>query len=121
VVHRPARAVGAGQVRHSAGRQFPLARKQPGGMIAFILRGEKNEISCANGSELRDNDSNPGGLAIWHGTGRMNRNDQFEAEAMEAVSERDHFSLQRLPNRALYGLPISSYEVRRPSPIILVV
>jgi hypothetical protein len=32
-----------------------------------ILRGEKIEINCANGGELRDNDFNLGGLAFWHG------------------------------------------------------
>jgi hypothetical protein len=36
---------------------------------------------------LRDNDSNLGGLAIWHGIGRMDRKDQFEAEAIAAVSD----------------------------------
>jgi hypothetical protein len=55
-------------------------------MIAFRLRGEKNEISCANGGELRDNDFNPGGLAIWDGIRQMDGNDQFEAEATAAVS-----------------------------------
>jgi hypothetical protein len=37
----------------------------------------------------------------------MDRNDQFEAEFTEAVSGLVYFALQRLPNRALFGLPIS--------------
>ncbi len=49
----------------------------------------------------------------------MDRNDQFEAEAIAAVSQPEYFALQRLPNRTLspnvdrYGPPISSYEVPR--------
>jgi hypothetical protein len=78
-------------------------------MTAFILRGEKIEISCANGGELRDNDFNFGGLAIWDGIGRMDGNDQFEAEAIAAVSQAEYFALQRLPNGALYGPPIRCY------------
>jgi hypothetical protein len=81
-------------------------------MIAFILRGEKNKISCANGGELRDNDSNPGGLAFWHGIGQMDGNVQFEAESTEAVSQPEFFTLQKLPNRALYVPPTSSYAIR---------
>jgi hypothetical protein len=79
-------------------------------MIAFTLRGEKNEISCTNGADLRDNGFNFGGLAIWHGIGRMDGKDQFEAEAIAAVSGSEYCSLQRLPNRTLYAPPISSYE-----------
>ena len=75
--------------------------------------GEKNEISCANGAELRDNDFNLGGLAIWDGIGRMDGKDQFEAEAIAAVSEPEYFALQKLLNRTLYGPPISCYEVPR--------
>jgi hypothetical protein len=82
-------------------------------MTASRLRGKNIEISCVNGADLRDNGFNIGGLAIWDGTGRMDRNDQFEAEAIAAVSQAEHFSLQRLPNRAFYGPPISSYEVPR--------
>jgi hypothetical protein len=85
----------------------------PGGMTASRLRGEKNEISCANCADLRDNNFNIGGLAIWDGIGRMDRKHQFEAEAIAAVSEPEYFALQRLPNRALFGSPISSYEVLR--------
>jgi hypothetical protein len=74
-------------------------------MIAEVLRGEKNEISCADGGELRDNDFNPGGLAIWHGIGRMDGNDQFEAEAIAAVSQAEYFALQKLPNNTLTDHP----------------
>jgi hypothetical protein len=35
---------------------------------------------------LRDNVFNPGGLAIWDGIGQMDGKDQFEAEAIAAVS-----------------------------------
>jgi hypothetical protein len=44
--------------------------KPPGGMTAFWLRGEKNEISCANGAELRDNGFDPGGLGFGMGSGK---------------------------------------------------
>jgi hypothetical protein len=67
----------------------PADSSSAGRMIAFILRGEKNEISCAKDAELRDNYFNFGGLAIWDGTGRMNRNDPFEAEASAAVSQAE--------------------------------
>jgi hypothetical protein len=83
------------------------------GLIAFGLRGEKIEISCANGAELRDNYLNIGGLAFWDGIERMDRNDQFEAEAIAAVSKPEYFALQRLPNRILNRPPISSHEVPR--------
>jgi len=63
-------------------------------MTAFRLRGEKNEISCANGADLRDNDFNPGGLAIWHEIARMDRNDHIEAEAIQAVSQPEYFSFR---------------------------
>jgi hypothetical protein len=79
---------------------------RPGGMAASRLRGETNEISCAKDMELRDNDSNPGGLAIWDGTGRMDLNDQFEAEGIAAVSQAGYFALQKLVNRALFRSPI---------------
>jgi hypothetical protein len=36
--------------------------------------------------ELRDNDFNIGGLAIWDRIGQMDRDDQFEAEAIAAIS-----------------------------------
>jgi hypothetical protein len=62
------------------------------------LHGEKNEITCANGKELRDNGFNPGGLAIWDGIGQMDRNDQFEAEAIAAVSGPEYFALKKLVN-----------------------
>jgi hypothetical protein len=55
-------------------------------MTASRLRGEKTEISCAKVADLRDNDFNIGGLAIWDGIGRMDRQDPFEAEATAAVS-----------------------------------
>ena len=32
----------------------------------------------------------------------MDRNDQFEAEAIAAVSQPEYFALQKLVNRALY-------------------
>jgi hypothetical protein len=57
------------------------------------LRGEKNEISCAHGADLRDNCFNIGGLAFWHGIGRMDRKDQFEAEATAAVNQAEYFGL----------------------------
>jgi hypothetical protein len=38
-------------------------------MTAFILRGEKNEISCAKGGELRDNYFNIGGHSFGVGQG----------------------------------------------------
>jgi hypothetical protein len=79
-------------------------------MIAFILRGEKIEISCAKVEELRDNGFNFGGLAIWDGIGQMDGKDHIDAEAITAVSESEYCSLQRLPNRTLYAPPISSYE-----------
>ena len=85
------------------GEYFSLARKPPSGMTASRLRGEKIEISCANGAELRDNNFNIGGHAIWDGIGRMDGQDQFEAEAIAAVSQAEYCSLQMLPNRALYG------------------
>jgi hypothetical protein len=69
------------------------------------LRGEKIEISCAHGADLRDNHFNIGGHAIWDGIGRMDRKDQFEAEATAAVSEVEYFALQRLPNNALTDRP----------------
>jgi hypothetical protein len=69
-------------------------------MIAIRLRGEKIEFSCAHGLELRDNCFNIGGHAICHGIERMDRQDQFEAEATAAVSGPEYFSLQKLPNRA---------------------
>ena len=69
-------------------------------MTAFRLRGEKIEISCANDVELRDNYFNIGGLAIWDGIGQMDGKDQFEAEAIAAVSQAEYFALQKLPNRA---------------------
>jgi hypothetical protein len=84
----------------------------PGGMTASRLRGEKTEISCANGRGLRDNDFNPGGLAFWDGIGQMNRNDPIEAEAIAAVSQAEYFALQRLPNRALYGSSIRHDTIR---------
>jgi hypothetical protein len=74
-------------------------------MTASRLRGEKIEISCANGTDLRDNGFNPGGLAIWDGIGQMDGNDQCEAEAIAAVSGPEYFSLQRLPNTALTDRP----------------
>jgi hypothetical protein len=43
----------------------------------------------------------------------MDGNDQFEAEAIAAVSQSKYFAFQRLPNRAIYGPPISCYEVPR--------
>ena len=70
-------------------------------MTAFSLRGEKIEISCANDAELRDNDFNIGGQAIWHGIGQMDRKDQFEAEAIAAVSQAEYFALQRLVNKQI--------------------
>jgi hypothetical protein len=76
-------------------------------MTAFILRGEKIEINCPKDDELRDNNFNPGGLDFWHGTGQMHSNDQFEAEAIEAVSQPEYFALQKFPNRTLSGPPIS--------------
>jgi hypothetical protein len=75
--------------------------------------GRKNEISCANGGELRDNGFNIGGLAIWDGIERMDGKHQFEAEAIAAVSEPGYFALQRLQNRTFYGPPLSCYEVPR--------
>jgi hypothetical protein len=77
-------------------RHFSLARKPRGGMSASRLRGEKYEISCANGAELRDNNFNIGGHAIWNGIGQMDRKHQFEAEAIAAVSGPEYFALQRL-------------------------
>jgi hypothetical protein len=74
-------------------------------MTVFLLRREKNEISCANGAELRDNHFNPGGLTIWHGIGRMDRKLQFEAEAIAAVSGPGYFALQKLPNRPYTDRP----------------
>jgi hypothetical protein len=74
-------------------------------MTAFILRGELNEISCANDADLRDNGFNIGGLAIWDGIGQMDRKHQFEAEATSAVSRPEYFSLQRLVNNALTDHP----------------
>jgi hypothetical protein len=47
---------------------------------------KKTKISCAKVAELRDNDFNIGGHAIWDGIGRMDRYDQFEAEAIAAVT-----------------------------------
>ena len=41
----------------------------------------------------------------------MDGNAQFEAEAIAAVSKPEYFALQKVVNRALYGPPISSYEV----------
>jgi hypothetical protein len=49
----------------------------PGGMTASRLQGEKIEIICANGANLRDNNFNIGGLAIWVGSGQMDRNYQY--------------------------------------------
>jgi hypothetical protein len=63
----------------------------------IYLTRKKNEISCAKDADLRDNGFNIGGLAIWDGIERMDRNDQFDAEANEAVSQPEYFSLQRLP------------------------
>jgi hypothetical protein len=60
------------------------------------LRGEKIEISCANGGDLRDNHFNIGGHAIWDGIGRMDGKDQFEAEASVAVSGPEYFALRSL-------------------------
>jgi hypothetical protein len=65
-------------------------------MIAFILRGEKIKIICANCRELRDNDFNIGGLAIWDGIERMDGNAQFEADAIAAIRGPEYFALQRL-------------------------
>jgi hypothetical protein len=42
-------------------------------MIAFRLRGEKIEISCANWEKLCNNNFNLGGLAIWDGAGQMKK------------------------------------------------
>jgi hypothetical protein len=70
-------------------------------MTASRLRGEKNEISCANGAELRDNNFNIGGHAIWDGIGRMDRKHHFEAEATAAVSGPEYFALQKLPKRTI--------------------
>jgi hypothetical protein len=81
-------------------------------MTAFILRGDKIEISCAKGVELRDNNFNIGGHAIWDGIGRMDGRHQFEAEAIAAVSGPEYFALQKLPNRAIYEPPISCYAIR---------
>jgi hypothetical protein len=39
--------------------------------------------------DLRDNDFNIGGLAIWDGIGRMDRKHQFETEATAAVSQAE--------------------------------
>jgi hypothetical protein len=75
--------------------------------------GRKNEISCAIHEEMRDNGFNIGGLAFWDGIELMDRKDQFEAEAIAAVSGPGYFSLQKLPNGALYGPFISRYEVPR--------
>jgi hypothetical protein len=61
-----------------------------GFMIAFLLAGRKKEISCANGKDLRDNYFNIGGLAIWDRIGRMDRNDQFKAESIQAVSQPEY-------------------------------
>jgi hypothetical protein len=66
---------------------------------------KKIEISCANGQDLRDNGFNIGGLAFWHGIGRMDRKDQFEAEAAAAVSQAEYFSLQRLSNKHYFYRP----------------
>ena len=60
-----------------------------------------NEISCTNGEDLRDNNFNNGGLAIWDGIERMDRKDQFEAEAIAAVSGPGYFALQRLVNKQI--------------------
>jgi hypothetical protein len=79
-------------------------------MIAFILGGELTEISCATVTDLRDNNFNFGGLAIWDGIGQMARKDHIEAEAIAAVSQAEYLSRQKLVNRTLYGPPISSYE-----------
>jgi hypothetical protein len=68
--------------------------------------GRENRNFLGKGRVLRDNDFNPGGLAIWHGIGQMHRYDPFEAEAIAAVSQAGYFALQRLVNRALYGSPI---------------
>jgi hypothetical protein len=65
----------------------------PGRHDRIYLAGRK-KIFCANGAELRDNDFNLGGLAIWDGTGRMDRQHRFEAEAIVAVSEPDYFSFR---------------------------
>jgi hypothetical protein len=50
-------------------------------MIAFILRGEKNEISCSKGADLRDNDFNIGGLVIRDGVGRNGWQNDFDVES----------------------------------------
>jgi hypothetical protein len=84
---------------------FSLARKPPGGMTASKLRGENIEISCAMDAELRDNNFNIGGHAIWDGIGQMDGNDQFEAEAIAAVSGPGYFALQKLVNTALTDRP----------------
>jgi hypothetical protein len=47
----------------------------------YFAGREKNEISCAKDADLCDNDFNIGGLAIWEGIGRMNGNDQCEADS----------------------------------------
>jgi hypothetical protein len=60
-----------------------------GRMIAFTLRGEEIEISCAKVADLRDNGFNIGGLAIWDGIGRMDRQDQFEADPAQQLEDRD--------------------------------
>jgi hypothetical protein len=51
---------------------------------------------------LRDNGFNIGGLGFWDGIGQMDGKDQFDAEAIAAVSQAEYFALQKLPNRALY-------------------
>jgi hypothetical protein len=84
---------------------FFTGSQAAGRTITFILRGEKNKISCAKDAELRDNNFNIGGLAIWDGIGRMHGNDQFETVATAAVSQTEYFALQRLPNRVLTDRP----------------
>jgi hypothetical protein len=66
-----------------------------------ILRGEKKSIfPVQNGGDLRDNDFNIGGHAIWDGIGHMDGNNHFEAGAIAAVSGPEKFALQGLVNRA---------------------
>ena len=67
---------------------------------------------CKRQAELSDDDFNPGGLAIRHGIGPMDGKDQFEAEATAAVSQAGYFTLQKLPNRELYGPPLSRFAIR---------
>jgi hypothetical protein len=97
----------------------------PGGMTAFRLRGDKTEISCANGLELRDNNFNLGGLAIWDGIGRMDGNDQYEAEATAAVSGPAYFAIQTLLSECtiMYttrpaGIPVRLNDTQNPKPLV---